>query len=176
MLGLWRVCIFVLLAFSGCNRYPESYPPPEQRGAISPDEMGGLKTFVEASDPYAESYFIRDVRGLESGQWRWTGAEPTLHFVLERTEGLKFIMDYSIAGVTLEQTGPVTLRFSVNGRLLGERRHDTHGQYRFEAPVDPTWLEAGGDTLVKLTVDPPWVSPSDGTKLGIIFSRAGFIE
>jgi hypothetical protein len=164
----------VLLA--GCNRYPESYPPPEQREPLSASELSDAKTLVNANDPDAESFFVREVGGLEGGQWRWTGAEPTFHFVLEKTGGLKFFMDFAVAGVTIKETGPVTVNISVNGRPLGERRFAEHGQFQFEAPVPEEWLVSGADTLVKVTVDPPWVSPTDGTKLGVIFSRAGFLE
>jgi hypothetical protein len=171
--ALW---LAVTLLCAGCNQYPESYPPPEQREPLSAEEVGGEKTFVAANDPYAESFFIRDVRGLEAGQWRWTGAEPTFHFVLEKVENLKFVMGFSVAGATLKDTGPVTLKFFVNDRLLGEQLCEEFGDKRFEKAVDPSWLEANADTLVKVTIDPPWVSPADGTKLGIILTEAGFVE
>ncbi len=164
------------LLLAGCNQYPEEYPPPEQREALSAEEVGGEKTFVVANDPYAESFFIRDIRGLEAGQWRWTGAEPTFHFVLEKVENLKFVMGFSVAGATFKDTGPVTLRFFVNDQLLGEELYKEFGDKRFEKAVDPSWLEANGDTLVKVTIDPPWISPTNGTKLGVILTEAGFVE
>ena len=41
---------------------------------------------------------------------RWTGPRPTLRFVLKRVEGLKLVADYAVPDVTLEKTGPVTVR------------------------------------------------------------------
>ncbi len=165
----------LLAAVLGCNQYPESYPPPEQRTPPAPEETGDAKMFVAMNDPDAESYFIRDIRGLEAGQWRWTGPNPTLHFVLDRADGLKFVMDFSIAGATFETTGPVTLTFEINGRRLDSVRYDSYGRKHYEKEVPAGWIEPGADTIVSIRIDPVWVAPQTGTKLGIILQRAGFV-
>ena len=77
------------MALAACNRYPESCPPPEQRPSLTAEEAGEAKMFVAMNAADAEAYFVRDIRGLESGQWRWTGQEPTLHFIPDRTENLR---------------------------------------------------------------------------------------
>ena len=166
----------LLLAASSCSPYPDSYPPPIQRGPITDDEALGFRQSLAMNEPGAEAFFVRDIRALEGGAWRWTGPRPTLRFVLRKTEGLRFSMDFSVAGITFEQTGPVTVSVLINGKLLGRQRYDTFGEYHFEKPVDPSWLKAGEDTIVEAVVEPPWVAPSDGTKLGVILSRAGFVE
>ena len=163
------------LALAGCNPYPDSYPLPEQRPALTAEEAGESRMFVAMNAADAESYFASDIRGLEGGQWRWTGQEPTLHFVLDHTDNLNFVMDYSVAGAIIGHTGPMTISVYVNDRLLGEVRHASHGENRFEKPVDPSWLEAGQDTIVRVAIDKVWVSPRDNVKLGIILSRAGFV-
>ena len=170
------VAALMIAAAPACNRYPESYPPPEQRRELTAAEAGEAKSFVEMNDADAESYFIRDVRGLEANQWRWTGERPTLHFVLDSVENLKFAMDFAVAGAVIEQTGPLTVSFLVNGKLLDRIRYATHGEKHFEKPVDASWLEAGGDTIVSAELDKAWVSPADGVKLGIILKRAGFVK
>ncbi|MCW5982414.1 MAG: hypothetical protein KIT09_30285 [Bryobacteraceae bacterium] len=164
-------------ALAGCERAPESYPPPFQRGAAQGGRAPQYRHFVAMNDPDASSYFVADIgAGLENGAWRWTGARPELRFVLEKVEDLKFTMDFSIAGVTFEQTGPVTISFYVNNRLLETVRYPTFGEKRFEKAVDPSWLEPGEDTIAAARINPPWISPKDGTKLGIILVQAGFIE
>lgn len=171
-----RASILIVLALAlGCNRYPDSYPPPEQHEPLAEREVRSAKSFVAMNDPDAESYFVRDIRGLEAGQWRWSGAEPTFHFVLDETRNLKFLLEFAIAGATFKDTGPVSLTVVINDHVLGETRYNEPGDYVFEAPVDPAWLESGGDTLVKVTIDPSWTSP-DNTQLGVILARAGFVE
>ena len=159
---------------AACDRPPESYPPPGQRGPAAAAEGADAKMFVAMNDPYAESYIVKDVRGLEAGEWRWTGPEPTLHFVLETAENLLFRMEFSIAGATFKTTGPVTITFRVNGHELATEQYDSFGRKQFEKPVPAEWIEAGGDTIVSATIEPPWISPNN-TKLGVILSRAGFV-
>lgn len=163
----------VLLA-AGCDRYPDSYPPPEQREPAAAAEGADAKMFVAMNDPYAESYIVKDIRGLEAGEWRWTGPEPTLHFVLDTAEKLRFRMEFSIAGATFKMTGPLTITFRVNGHKLATERYDSYGRKQFEKPVPAEWIEVGGDTIVSATIEPPWIS-SNNTKLGVILSRAGFV-
>lgn len=162
-------------ALCACNRYPESYPPPEQRAPLTAEQTGEAKMFVAASDANAESYFVRDIGGLEAGQWRWTGPNPTLHFVPDRRQGLKFVMDFAVASATYETTGPVTISWKVNGRPLATVRYEGHGDKHFEQAIPAEWIEAGEDVLVSASIRPVWKSPSDGAELGVIFSRAGLV-
>lgn len=162
---------------AGCNRYPDSYPPPIQRGLAQQGQTGQYRHFIAMNDPDAANYFVSDIgAGLENDSWRWTGPRPEMRFVLEQVKDLKFTMDFSIAGVTFEQTGPVTVSFFINGRLLDRVRYAAFGEQRFEKEVDPAWLTAGRDTIAAAQIDPPWVSPKDGTRLGVILVHAGFVK
>ena len=167
----------VTLSVLGCANYPDSYPPPIQRGPASGTGSAGFRHFVAMSDPGVEAYFVRDISpALEANSWRWTGQRPALRFVLEEVEELKLAMDFAVAGVTFEQTGPVTISFFVNGNLLDKVRYSSYGEKHFEKAVDASWLEAGEDTVVAAEIHPVWISPKDGTKLGIILVQVGFVE
>ena len=83
-------------------------------------------------------------------------------------------MDFSIVENTFRKTGPVTLSFFVNGKLLDKARYDKPGQFRFEKPVDPSMLQAESINLVAIEPDRLWVSKADGTTLGFILIAAGF--
>lgn len=162
---------------AGCTDYPESYPPPIQRQPAEGTAAAGFRHVVAMNDPDAEAYFVQDISpALESDTWRWSGQRPTLRFVLEKVEDLEFAMDFSIPGVTFEETGPLTISFLINGRLLEKVRYDSYGEKRFEKAVEASWLKAGEDTVVAAGIDPVWVSPKDGTKLGVILVQAGFVE
>jgi hypothetical protein len=172
-----RLALLALFAVAlGCSNYPESYPPPIQRTATTSSGAPRFRSFLEMNQPGVEGYFIADIRALEGNAWRWTGPRPAMRFILEKTEELKFVMDFAIPGVTFEQTGPVTVSVHVNGRLLGRERYTVYGEEHLESPVDPSWLTAGEDTIVELEIDPPWLAPDNQTKLGFILSRAGFVE
>ena len=167
--------LLVLSGLAGCQRYPETYPPPIQRAK----EDGGVvsRHVIAMNDADATAYFIKDIgAGLENDTWRWTGPKPELRFLLNTVDDLKFAMNFSIADSTFEKTGPVTLSVFVNGHLLDRIRYTTAGQKRFIKEVPPDWLKVGGDTIVAAEINPCWISPTDGTQLGIILLEAGFVE
>ena len=164
------------IALTGCTSYPDSYPPPLQRAPITDETALGFRSFMTMNAPGAEGNFIQDVRPLEGGAWRWTGRRPTLRFVLNEVEDLKFVMDFSVAGATFDTTGPVTITFSINGKALETVSYTSFGEKHFERAVDPSWLEAGQDTIIAADISPVWVSPQDGTELGIILLQAGFVK
>jgi len=41
--------------------------------------------------------------------------------------------------------------------------------------VPAGWIEPGLDTIVSIRIDPVWVAPQTGAKLGVILQRAGFV-
>lgn len=170
-----RLAAAVLLVAAACRVEPEAYPPPMQRGEL-PVATRPYRHFISMNDPDAMRYCLRDVSpALENRLWRWSGERPTFRFVLRQVEGLRFTMDFSIAGAVLDETGPQSVSVFVNDRLLGRARYSQHGEQRFEKAVDPAWLKAGEDTIVTAVIEPVWVSP-DGTRLGVILIRAGFVD
>lgn len=166
-----------LLCLVGCSQEPPYYPVPEQRAPLRPSQGTGLLPFVEMSAPEASDHFVKDISpALEAGTWRWTGPEPTLRFVLDRIQQPKLVVDFAVAAVTFRETGPVTVSFYVNGQLLDRVRYTAPGNKHFEEAVDPSWLQEGQETIVSMRVEPVWVSPTDGNRLGIILIRAGFVD
>ncbi len=126
------------------------------------------------NDPSAKAYIVSDIApGVESGAWRWTSQKPTLKFHLKDTQSLKLVMDLSIAEATLTQTGPVTISFLVNDRLLDRVTYSENGRRRFEKAVPAEWLRPG-DNLVSAEIDKVYVSRRDGARLGFILASAGF--
>lgn len=163
-----------LLILAGCVAQPDRYAPPMQRKAILGPEKSHLKHFIAMNDPYAEEHFIRDVRPLEAGYYRWTGQKPTLQFVLSSTRDLKFKADFSISSETFRQTGPFHIEYYVNGRLLEKVLYDSPGEKRYEKPVPAEWLVKGGDTVVAIELEKVYVAEADKVQLGVTLVRAGF--
>lgn len=128
------------------------------------------------SDPSADLHIVRDVSDtVEGGSWRWTYERPELRFWLDSTANLKLAVDFQCSGLTLEKTGPVTISFYVNNRLLGSTRCAEAGGYHFEKAVPPSWVNTTAPVSVAAQADKFWIAPSDGKKLGFILIKAGFI-
>ncbi len=170
-----RVLATGCLLLSACTK-DIWYPPPPQRQPVQVEERP-LSPIVAMGDPSADLYIVRDIsETVEGNSWRWTYERPELRFRLQSTANLKLSIDFQCSGLTLEKTGPVTISFFVNNRLLGSSRCDKPGAYHFEKPVPASWINTTAPTSVAAQPDKVWTAPSDGKKLGFILIKAGFIS
>ncbi|HEX8984899.1 MAG TPA: hypothetical protein VF767_05705, partial [Bryobacteraceae bacterium] len=112
---------------------------------------------------------------IEGTGWRWTREQPRLCFLLPHARGWAFSMDFSFPVRNFEDTGPVTVTFLVNGRVLDKVRYTQPGEQHFEKAVPAAWLRAGEETVAGADIDPPWIAPSDKVRLGFVLHRAGFV-
>jgi hypothetical protein len=165
------------LLLTSCAKYPESYPPPEQRKFAAASDANVLGSIVRMGDLNAEAYFVKDIAmGLEGGAWRWTTEEPTLKFYLETNQNLRFVMDFAIADLTFKDTGPVTFSIFINGRLFDKARYDRPGEKHYEKPVPPGFFKPKSEVTVSVKPDKIWIAKDDGAKMGFILIRIGFEE
>jgi hypothetical protein len=169
----WRAALSMAAVLPvGCVSTPDSYPVPEQhqpfRAHMSDPE------YVVAGARDASRFFVRDIR-LDAGLWRWTGAEPELEFTLSDRSDRKLEYEFVINEATFKHTGPVTISFFVNGRLLTRERYDSPGDKKVTKIVRGEWLQGRGKTRVLARVENTWRSP-DGVIFGILLKRAGFVE
>ena len=164
----------VLLLCAGCSRAPDIYAPPIERRPIegaTPD----LGEFIQMRAPHVRHYLVRDVLNAPAGQiYRWTNQQPALRFHPRRSADRRLRFDFVIAGATFKETGPVTIAFQVNGRLLDTVRYDAPGEKRFEKAVPADWLDAD-PAIVSAEIDKVWVSKTDGARLGVMLLGAGFV-
>jgi hypothetical protein len=164
----------VPLVWLGCARIPDLHPPEQRPAAPASWELDPPLAEMGAAD--AAEYIVRDVgAGEKGGAWRWTFERPELRFILNSTRGQRFQADFGVIAATLAQTGPITVSFEVNGRLLGRIRCATPGDRHFEQPVPAEWLSTREYTRVAIQVDPLFVA-ENGVKLGVPLHRAGFVE
>lgn len=167
----------LVLAATSCVNIPDTYAPPMQRKALAGPDTSNLKHFVAMGDEHAADHFLQDVNAsLEGGSWRWTGQKPTLRFVLASVRNLRLIMDFSIAGETMKQTGPLTITYWVNGKALDKVRYEKPGEQRFEKAVPEAWLYKNGDNVVTAELDKVYIAEGDGAKLGVTLMRIGFLD
>ena len=174
-----RSLILALLPMAwlgGCNRLPESFPPPAQRPALFVPKSGALGLFLSMTDPNADAYLVKDVAASGPGTWRWAFAHPVLRFDLPEAAKMNFTLDFAIPERTMRDTGPVTLTIRINGRLLDRPLFDKPGELHYAHLVPAEMLRPNAINEVAIDPDPVWVSKADGGKLGFILSRAGFTE
>ncbi len=131
---------------------------------------------VDMSDVDAPAHFVQDITSLEAATWRWTGKKPTVRVQIPSTENVRYTIDFALAETTLLTTGPVTVTFLVNDRVLGHARYTRAGNQHFEKPVPAGWVTAGQDATVSAEVDKVWTPPDGGTKLGLILVRIGLTQ
>jgi hypothetical protein len=165
------------LLLCSCTRYPESYPPPEQRHPVtggSPDPSAMMVTMTDADAPL---HFVKDI-DLEApagSLWRWAGPQPTLKILAQGTQNLKLSVDFTLWPTAFEQTGPVELTFFVNTRQLDKVRYTTPGDKHFQKPIPEDWLTTEIESTISIAIDKMFVG-SDGKKFGFILSSAGFVQ
>jgi hypothetical protein len=155
---------------------PNSFPPPEQRAPLTVPPPGDLGYFLSMADANADAYLVKDVATRGPGTWRWAYEHPVLRFFVPNVPRLKFAMDFSLPARTLRETGPVTLTFTINGRLLDRLRCEEPGEQHYARDVPLGMLRLNALNQVAIDPVPVWVSKADGGRLGFILSRAGFTE
>jgi len=162
---------------AGCVSIPDTYAPPMDRRPVTGYGANSFGGVVGMSDPSALAHIVKDVSPtLESGAWRWTLQRPELRFAVTETKDVKFVMDFAVAKTTFDSTGPVTISFFVNDKLLDTVRYVEPGNKHYEKPVPPGWLATDRMNTMAAEIDKLYVSPLDGGKLGFILSRAGFTQ
>ena len=167
---------FAALLCAACDRAPESFPPPVQRAALIVPPATGLGYFCDMRDPNSNAYVVSGIAERTEVPWRWAFEHPVLRFLVPETGHLHFTLDFSLPERTFRETGPVTLTFTINGKLFDRARFDIPGQLHYSHPVAPEFLKPRGENRVAIDPNPVWVSKADGGKLGFILSRAGFAE
>jgi hypothetical protein len=146
----------VTLTSSACQNMPGPFAPPVQRQPL------------QDFRPYRASAIV--------DTWRWTGKRPTVRVRLRSADNLRYTIDFAVVEATLRYTGPVTISFLVNDRVLDRARYTRPGSQHFEKAIPAGWTTAGQDVMVGAEVDKPWTPPDGGPLLGMILVRIGLTQ
>lgn len=163
-------------ALVSCVSTPESYPvPPQHKAYAPPHDIVSVGGYVTAAQPDAELYFVRGVKALEAGSYRWTFPLSEYKFYLSSVQNLRLRIDIGINDVAFRQTGPARLEIYVNGQRLDSPVYDSPGDRRFEMPVPPSMLKENTENRVGIQVLNPWQSPDPNIRLGVLIFGLGFV-
>lgn len=178
-MSLIRLAYFLLIAFAiflaGCDRFPDSYPPPDQRHPVEGYSPGPEAMMVEMSEPNADLHIVKDIYKPGSAPWRWSAQNPTVR-TLAISNNLKFRADFAIWADSFKITGPVEITYLVNDRPLDKIRYTSAGEKHFEEAIPAGWILADAETTLALNVDRLYVAPTDGNKFGVILVRMGLTK
>ena len=110
--------------------------------------------FMDVTAIDAGDFVVKDIN-LSNGiaDRRWTGERPELRFLLNSTEGQKFVADIIVEQYVLERTGPLSITIWINGNRLESFRFDESKECHLEKPVPASWLKTGEYTHVVLQPD-----------------------
>jgi hypothetical protein len=164
------------LVTCACGNMPGPFAPPMQRQPLAEFRRYRASAIVDMSDEDATAHFVRDLSSYASPPWRWAGQRPVLRVRMRSAENLRYTIDFSVQKKMLQSTGPLTVSFLVNGRVLDRVLYDRDGPQHFEKPVPEGWVTAGQDTMLGADVDKAWIPPGGGPKLGIILTRIGLTQ
>jgi hypothetical protein len=166
----------VTLTSSACQNMPGPFAPPVQRQPLQDFRPYRASAIVDMADEQATQHFVQDITGLDAGTWRWTGKRPTVRVRLRSADNLRYTIDFAVVEATLRYTGPVTISFLVNDRVLDRARYTRPGSQHFEKAIPAGWTTAGQDVMVGAEVDKPWTPPDGGPLLGMILVRIGLTQ
>src|ERR1700693_913865 len=139
-LGLVCAVVLANLLNSACRNMPGPFAPPVQRQPLDDFRPYRMSAIVNMSDDDAKTHFVQDVTSIQIATWRWTGKRPTLRVRMRSAENLRYTIDFAIPEATLLATGPLTVSFLVNDRVLDRARYTHPGSEHFEKAVPAGWV------------------------------------
>ena len=161
------------LTLSACT-LPD-YEVPDQSPSFENFHVRATRV-VDFSRPGADSHIVRDILANADLPWRWTLQRPAVKVRIGFNHDMNYVSDFDLPAVTFKDTGPVSIAFTVNDRLLDRVRYETPGPHHFEKPVPSDWIDPHAEAIAAAEIDKVWVSKDDGARLGFILSRIGLVE
>lgn len=167
-------CAVVLSLYTVACTPQIEYAPGTQKKM--PEGVDLAVPMLHMSDPMVRSHTVQDVLVGEAGsQWFWTNQHPRFQLAWDEPEtGWDFEAEFTVADVVLKQVGPVTVTFLLNDQPIGKERYPKDGTYKFHAPVKPEILRGHDKQAFGMDVDPVYIAPGDGAKLGLLLQSIGF--
>ncbi len=131
-------------------------------------------SMLSMDGPSAQGAIIQDVLGPQAGvSWRWTNQHPRFRVWLDPRQKWDFVVRFTLPDAVLKAVGPVTLRMMVNDQQLDSRKYDHDREYAYSKSIPPEMLGSKDSAIIGIDIDPVYVAPADGMKLGILLEEIG---
>lgn len=172
--------LLIALTLISCKG-PEAQHPPEQTNAaavmkseIKPQDLH--RRYVEMIDPDISEHILSDISApAPNATWLWTFDKPTLRvWTGSGNTARHLLVKMAMVEATMKDTGPVTVRFFVNGEEVGKKQLPKPGSYQFETDVNAGLLKPDDWATLSMTTSPIWTAPKDKKHLGFLLIGAGF--
>ncbi len=124
-------------------------------------------------DPGVSLRFVRDISTDLTAGWRWAFKRPAVRIPVRTDEPLRYFIEFALPEITFKDTGPVTIEFTVNDRVLDRVHYTEPGSHSFEKLVPADWMIPGQDAIIGAEIDRMWVSRVDGASYGFIITQIG---
>ncbi|MDX2154464.1 MAG: hypothetical protein SFV54_27230 [Bryobacteraceae bacterium] len=159
----------------GCNQNTVTLSVPPQ-WVYRPESLVRLRQVLTFDQPGSTRFVISGVHEGDPGSaQRWTDRRAVLRFWPTQGKDLTLRARFYLPDVTLRDTGPVVVALAVNHRTLVRHRYTEAGSYDLVAPVPRAAVAVDSPLIVELAVEPPWVSPSDQTTLGVLLHEVSIM-
>ncbi len=158
------------IVLSSCREKAEYLRLPTQYQPSARSDFIPYLPLLTMGTKIAEENTIEGIHG--NSPWPWSNEHPRFLCLLQGRGPWQFILEYAGASATLKDTGPVTVRISINRAPFATFvvSADGPGEYVRDVPLETS---LSGPVLVDLSIQPAWTSP-DGSKLGILIHSVGF--
>jgi hypothetical protein len=166
------VAALAAVSLAGCRNIPAPYAPPEQRPRF--DDPAHWQRIVHMDDVDAPDHFVRDIAAHLDGTWRWGTKRPAVRIHALAAENLKYAVELAVPEATFRSTGPVTIAFLVNEKVLDRVRYETAGTHKFEKPVPSGWLRPEEDVVLGAEIDKIYMEGP--TPRGFIIVSMGLVN
>jgi hypothetical protein len=150
-------------------------PLPEQQPSVTAEDPPDERFYVRMVAHSAGRRIVQDIAG-GAAMFRWTGAEPSIELRVSSPGPWLARMEFAVAEATLRETGPVTVRLLLNGRPLGQERFLAAGEKALSYPVPDELISAKETARLHARIEPVWVAPDDGARLGVLLKAMGFVR
>lgn len=163
--------LIALLACCACDSKPW-YAIPQQQPSFDGFSAPNSRV-VAMDDADADLRIVRDIQPAAGIRWRWTLQRPAVKVRMHTAAPVRYTIDFTLPEATFKDTGPVTIAFLVNDRVLDRIRYTASGEQHYEKIVPSDWIQAGKDNIAGAEIDKLWTG-DDGRQFGFILTRMGF--
>jgi len=171
--GLPRIIALLapVIVLSSCREKAEYLRLPPQYQPSARSDFIPYLPLLTMGTQIAEENTIEGIYG--NSPWPWSNEHPRFLCLLQGRGPWQFVLEYAGASATLKDTGPVTVRISINGAPFATLVISAEGRGEYVRDV-PLEMPLSGPVLVDLSIQPFWTSPQDGLKHGILIHSIGF--